>query len=694
LRRFAITALLLNTSCSCQTLPQPADAGFISRPPRPRPDVGPLVVDAGPLLARIQVQVLLDGLPVEGAVVLQGGTELHLLSDAQGMVELQLDPSVIGDKTVVASHPEARTGLLHWHDARDNPSQLHLTRFDSSDNADYRFQDPGQPGRRASTRQCGHCHVNINDDWYASPHRQSASNPIVQDQYAGTSSALSDESECLAAGGRWLEARSPGPARAMRCFIGDGQLSAQPDCVDATCLENPTGTGKCADCHAPAMDGIIGGRDLLDAPARALRFGVSCDLCHRVSEVVPEAAAGVGNRLQLMRPSEEGDVTLGADGLLPLTFGPSHDSPNVRMGSVQRDHFQNGQLCMGCHQYEQRAGSGIPAPDPQRWPDGKLPVHSTYQEWKDGVFGDKVGCNACHMPPDADVLNAADHQLFPESETGVVAGWLRPPGSVRRHTWFGPRQPESGLLELAASLFISKRRDGDTWLVEVRTVNSGCGHALPTGEPQRQVLLQVSLRCGDEAQEAIGGEVLPAWAGALANQETGSDWRNWPSAEVGDHLVVTGLPGGYRDYEGIGAFAGDNWNAQAKGIALEEARGKVRITAVEPDGRVETDAPIPSGDRVYLLRGEQDLAGLPGVGFARVMVNAAGDVGVHHSQAVDLLSDNRLMPQASWTSNHRFRSSCEQPIAHARLIHRNLFYAAARAKSWPITESLITEVER
>jgi hypothetical protein len=76
------------------------------------------------------------------------------------------------------------------------------------------------------------------------------------------------------------------------------------------------------------------------------------------------------------------------------------------------------------------------------------------------------------------------------------------------------------------------------------------------------------------------------------------------------------------------------------------------------------------------------------------MVNAAGDVGVHHSQAVDLLSDNRLMPQASWTSNHRFRSSCEQPIAHARLIHRNLFYAAARAKSWPITESLITEVER
>ena len=344
-----LLVICLLSGCSAVVPPTPADAGGIIRRRPPRPDAGLLRVDAGPLRSVVTVQVLLDGEPVADALVMQGGAEVQYRSDAQGLVTLPLDPHIVGDKGIIASHPEARIGYLSWSDASEDPSPIRLRGFAVVDNEGYLFQDPGEPGRRESTLQCGHCHVNINDDWYASPHRSSASNPLVQDQYAGTAHSLDNAAVCAAAGGRWAEARAAGGERRFRCFLGSGLLTDQPNnCADAACLEEPRQTGRCADCHAPGINGSLGGRDLLEAEGFALDYGVSCDGCHRVESVHPEAAAGIAGRLVLLRPSEEGALELGAGGYLPLTFGPSHDSPNVRMGSVQRDHFRNGEVCMGC----------------------------------------------------------------------------------------------------------------------------------------------------------------------------------------------------------------------------------------------------------------------------------------------------------------------------------------------------------
>ncbi len=692
MRFITLSLLTLISGCSCQGEPVPADAGLIRRV-RPRPDAMPVPPDAGPLRQEIVVEVRLDGEPVANAVVLQGGTDKHLRTDATGRVTLTLDASVVGDKAVIASHPKARVGMIDWDQAREDPAVIDLIRYDDGDNLDYQFQDPGDPTRRASTAQCGHCHQTINDAWYESPHRSSASNPYVHDLYAGTSHTLNNASDCEAKGGRWASARAPG-GRAERCFIGEGFLTEQPDCADQDCLEAPAQTGACADCHAPGINGQLGGRDLLEAQGHALNYGVFCDACHRVEAVVEDAEPGVAGRLKLLRPSEAGDITFGAGGYLPLTFGPSHDSPNVRMGSVQRDHFRSGKICMGCHQLDQNASHGMPTPNPERWPDGALPIQSTYTEWKASPYADTVACNACHMPPDADVLNAADHQLFTESETGYVAGWHRPAGAVRQHSWLGPRQPESGLLELAASLFIATERQGSDWRVQLRTVNSGAGHALPTGEPQRQVLLSVELRCDETPQELIGGDVLPGYAGYVSRRTEQEDWSRWPQARAGDRIAVIRRPGAYRDYDGFGAFRANNWAAQDKGLRVEESVGVRTVTAVSEAGRITTDAELPQGDIAYLLRGQQTLAGQAGAAFARVTQGAQGSIGVPHFQATDLISDNRLMPQQEWISNHLFRATCDEPVAFARLIHRNFFWATATQKNWPVIDRVMTEVRR
>jgi hypothetical protein len=298
------------------------------------------------------------------------------------------------------------------------------------------------------------------------------------------------------------------------------------------------------------------------------------------------------------------------------------------------------------------------------------------------------------MPPDADVLNGADHQVFPDAETGIVAGWIRPAGSVRRHAWFGPRQPESGLLEHAATLHVQLRKEGDLWIAQVTTTNSGCGHALPTGEPQRQVLLKVDLLCDNNEQKLVGGDVLPGYAGSMAQRPAGTDWSVWPTAQMGDRLRVVRRNGAFHDYQGFGAFAGNALSPADKGIPVETAVGTVSIVSVDEAGRVQTDAPIPPGDIAYLIRGNQTLAGAAGVAFARVLNDGAGQIGVHHSQATDVVSDNRLMPQASWQSEHHFNAQCLTPQIRARLIHRDFFYRHAQSKAWPLTDRIITEALR
>jgi hypothetical protein len=67
---------------------------------------------------------------------------------------------------------------------------------------------------------------------------------------------------------------------------------------------------------------------------------------------------------------------------------------------------------------------------------------------------------------------------------------------------------------------------------------------------------------------------------------------------------------------------------------------------------------------------------------------------VPHHRAVDVRSDDRLMPQARWTSTHTFASPCADPEAHAVLVHRPLPWGLASERRWPVVDAVIAEARR
>lgn len=672
-----------------------------SRPPPP--DSQPIVDDTHdtttPPPTVVSVKVTLDGDPVEGALVSQGGVEdEHWTTDPAGEVAtLTLHPDEVEPFVLIAAHPDARTEAVFVENGVTD-YEIALLRFDTADNPDYTFLHPGTPDINQSTAYCSHCHVTINEDWYSSPHSRSASNPVVHDVYAGVAAALSEQTTCEDAGGTWWTGIEPGTGKPTdRCYVGAGTLpDLNDDCGDSSpCDGIAKHTGACADCHAPGIDGELGGRDLLEATGISHDYGVHCDVCHKVASVDLDAPPGVGGRLEIVRPTE--DSTVAGEAWEPLTFGPYPDVPNPKMGAVYRALHREASFCAGCHEYDQPALVPKTQLDAERWPDGTLPVHSTYSEWLAGPLADRAPCQSCHMPPDPDAGNTADIQLLSIGE-GVSAGWWREPGNTRRHIWSGPRQDGGEMLRLAASLAIEAQVTKDETTVLVTTKNAGAGHAIPTGEPMRSLVLLVEATCEGSPLQAIGGDVVPDFGGYV-ERKVGGDWTQWEAAEVGMQVRVVARTGGFHDYAGVAPF--DGWPAEERGMPIEEPAGTVTITAID-GGIASFDGPLPEGDVAYLVEASGwpvdgtpavQAAGLPGFGFARVLVDADGARMVPHHRAIDIASDNRLMPQASWVSTHRFEA-CEAPQVRAILTHRAYPHRLARQRSWTLDDSVMVEESR
>jgi hypothetical protein len=238
-----------------------------------------------------QVHVTLDGDSIEGAVVAQGGNPARWTTNAEGLATITVDPSIPGmTMSVTAAHPDAR---IRGTSVFEEPEliELELESFVLGDNLEYVFKDPGSPTDFGNTGKCAHCHRTINEEWYGSPHRQSASNPVVQDVYAGAATAFATQSVCETAGGEWWSGLDPATGEAAsRCYLGKGALPDLNDnCGDSgSCDGVATEFGDCADCHAPSINGEVGGRDLLEAGGldgdpsaagdRAYEYGVHCDL--------------------------------------------------------------------------------------------------------------------------------------------------------------------------------------------------------------------------------------------------------------------------------------------------------------------------------------------------------------------------------------------------------------------------------
>lgn len=644
------------------------------------------------------VHVTLDGEDLEGAIVIQGGVDSFVTTGPDGRALALVDTTIEGELVLMASHEAARTTGRFVNPDDDSEMLIELTSF-AEDNPDYVFDVPGLPDDPGSSSECGHCHTSMKVDWYGSPHRTSASNPVVQDVYAGAAASLDDQGSCEAAGGQWWDGAVPGTDQtAPRCYLGAGVLpDLNEGCGEvAACDGLASAFGGCADCHAPAINGELGGRDLLEAVGTSFEAGVHCDLCHKVESVDLDAPAGVAGRLRVHRPSEPSpSPALGT--FLPLSFGPYVDVPNPRMGSSPRDHFQDGELCAGCHQHEQAALVPGTSLDPARWPDDALPIQSTHEEWITGSFAG-VSCATCHMPPNTGVDNSSNLDVEQQVQ-GVAVGWLRPSGSVRHHTWTGPRDLESGSLQAAAAIVIDKSVANGTLVAEVTVRNTGAGHAIPTGEPMRSMVLFVGARCGDEVLLATGGDAIPELGGWLDRKPSPADWSLWPGAEVGEVVRVV-VDEGSHDYDGFGPFGDGSFDAAAKGLPIYRVVGQSTVTAVNGD-MVQFDAPLPAGDVAYRGRASYfeatdplataAVAGAPGFGFARVLADAEGELMVPHHRAVDVVSDNRLLPEQEWTSTHSFDASCADPTVDAALVYRPYPEQLVRERGWDASQQVMAE---
>ena len=519
------------------------------RDPGPAPEDSEPIDETDPVElfypSAVRVTVTLDGKPAPDATVFQGGVETEWTLDANGFLKLPLDTDITGGSLyVIAAHPDARGlyGEVEPGEEEVQDVEVRLKRFDTSDNPAYVYQDAGGPDDRAHTGKCAHCHVTITNDWYESAHRTSASNPVVQAAYA-----------------------------MAKAELGVGQ------------------TG-CADCHAPGIDGVRGGRELDEATGLALEDGVHCDVCHKVESVDLNGAPGVAGALGVVRPSEPDPFM----GFMPLYFGPYADIGNAFMGSARRDHFRNGALCAGCHQHDQPVLLGTI--DSTRWPGGVLPIQSTWEEWTSSAWSPGSPCQDCHMPV-ADVANSADLQMWGNQGSGA-GGWHRAAGEVRHHSFDGPRGADLDLVRSAATVSIITSVGAGEVEASVTVRNVGAGHGLPTGEPLRSMVLLVEATCGGVSLPAVGGDAVPDFGGALDRKDSGADWSMWPGAAVGDVVRVVRQTGAWHDYTGFGPFGDGTFDAAAKGMPVEEVVGASVITAM--NGDVATfDAPLPAGDVAY-----------------------------------------------------------------------------------------------
>ena len=76
------------------------------------------------------------------------------------------------------------------------------------------------------------------------------------------------------------------------------------------------------------------------------------------------------------------------------------------------------------------------------------------------------------------------------------------------------------------------------------------------------------------------------------------------------------------------------------------------------------------------------------------MVGADGERMVPHFAAVDVASDNRLLPFDQWTSTHLFVAPCPDPVVETKLMYRSIPRPLAVSKGQAWTESKMQEVRR
>lgn len=386
----------------------------------------------------------------------------------------------------------------------DEPIQLQLNPVYTTDNVAYDwFEQDGVEGSAA----CGVCHTAYTE-WQQDAHAQTATNYRFVNMYAGTD--IHGNQSPLTG---YTKAGKIAPPDLSQPYYGPGFK-----------LDNPNRPGSCAACHTPMAaklptnDGCTWSgchstataqyTDLIADGVSPLypygdaEEGISCEFCHKISNVLINPATGTPYddapgilSLELRRPETGADVF----------FGPLDDVVRTDI-ETPRDSYlplqQESAFCAGCHH---GVMGGVVA---DMKVTGGVLVYSSYAEWLASPYSDpKSGksCQDCHMPK-----GDAGYFVFP-----TKGGQQRGDYQVSTHQMPGTNDEQ--FLQNAVTMTGTATVQGKQLQVIVAITNDKTGHAVPTDSPLRHLLLVVKVTDANGrplAQQA--GPILPNWAGNYA----------------------------------------------------------------------------------------------------------------------------------------------------------------------------------
>jgi hypothetical protein len=297
---------------------------------------------------------------------------------------------------------------------------------------------------------CQTCHEDLYQEWLSSTHARSATNPVFLQTFLGTDA--------------------------------DGNPGVHPGAQ----LDHPGMSMPCGGCHMPTA-AIEYGDAYVVSPGDSLfgadLDGVHCDYCHKIVKAYPNAEGNPGAlSVEVMRPSENSafpqlfvgslDDVVGRDTYLPL--------------------YTESLYCAPCHHHIEENG---------------ILAYPEYSEWLASPYNDEgIECQDCHMKPSGKMTN------FAPARPGMRrVGVERDPMTIPTH--HTPGVHDSTFLASAVDMRMDASVAGSVLNVEVSIANVYGGHHVPSGTPERNMLLLVKAVSGGQTLNLSQGSVLPDYAG-------------------------------------------------------------------------------------------------------------------------------------------------------------------------------------
>ncbi len=428
--------------------------------------------------ADVVTGVVVDGdTPVEGAVVRIQTTATTVVTGIDGQfilegIESPVRLSAWADGYFIAGGSKQSPGA----DVR-----FELVEIPDTDHSEYEWLSAVDGSGAGEGQPCVVCHSRSGSDvahtlpvdqWREDAHSQSAVNPRFLSMYSGSD----------------LDGNQSPPTR----YITNrdyGRVPLRPDVAlpyfgPGYRLDFPDSAGNCADCHLPA----VAVDDPYGVDPRTVegvgREGVTCDVCHKVWDVILDPSSG--------RPDP------GRPGVLSFEFRrppPGHQFFAGPYDDVApgEDTFspiqQEGAFCAPCHH-------GV------FW---DVVVYDSFGEWLASPYADPdTGrtCQDCHMP-----ATGADVFALP-----AQGGLSREPSTIPGHLMPGAADEE--LLRNAVTMSVAAVTEDGELSIDVMILNDQTGHHVPTDSPLRHLILLVEAADGSgTALDLIAGPRVPEWGG-------------------------------------------------------------------------------------------------------------------------------------------------------------------------------------